>query len=153
MGPLPKGRSGVSFLVVFVDAFSKLVSLYAIKSATAKATFRCLNKYIERVAKPKAILTDNGSQFTSGLWETTLIDLDIKMIHTSVYYSQGNTTERVNREIGRILRSYCFSQHTRWANMLNSVENWLNNVYHESTGFIPAVLHLGKKRESPYHRF
>lgn len=61
MGPLPKGRRGATFLLVFVDAFSKLVTLFAIKRATAKHIIRCLEQYISKVGKINKILSDNGS--------------------------------------------------------------------------------------------
>ena len=35
-GPLPRGRSGVLYVFVVLDTFSKFVKLYSIKRATSK---------------------------------------------------------------------------------------------------------------------
>lgn len=144
MGPLPPSRFGATQLVAVVDAFSKYTRLYALKNGTTRNILRCLEKdYFVKVQKPAAILSDNGTQFVSKLWEKSLREHGIVVKHTSTYFPQGNTTERVNREIGRLLRAWCCEKHTRWAYMLKEVEHCLNNVVHESTGFTPNYLHFG----------
>lgn len=151
MGPLPVSRGGVTQLLVLVDAFTKYVSLYALRRATAKSVLRVLtNQYFDSVGKPRSILSDNGTQFQSKVWLNTLADLNIRAVHTSVYYPQGNMTERVNREVGRMLRMFCHAQHTKWACYLKDVQNFLNSAIHESTGYAPIELHFGKTREFPF---
>lgn len=151
MGPLPVSRGGVEYVLVFVDVFSKHVVCRALKKATARAILRVLTSvYIPLAGKPKAILSDNGSQFMSKIWLEGLAELVIKVIHTSVYFPQGNQVERVNREIGRILRTFCHAQHTKWALYLGEVEQWLNNAIHESTGFSPNEIHFSKPRENSF---
>ena len=39
-GPLPCGRGGVEYLFVVLDAFSKLVRIYAIRKATTAAALK-----------------------------------------------------------------------------------------------------------------
>nr|CAI5833871.1 unnamed protein product [Callosobruchus analis] len=63
--------------------------------------------------------------------------------HTSVYFPQGNPTERVNREIGRIIRTLCYKQHTKWACVLKDIQGWLNRVVHSGTNYTPQYLHFG----------
>ncbi|XP_023028732.2 retrovirus-related Pol polyprotein from transposon 17.6 [Leptinotarsa decemlineata] len=145
MGPLPRARGGVTQLLVVVDAFSKYVCLYALKRATASAILNCLlHKHFVRLSLPESILSDNGTQFTSQLWLNTLQEKGIKVRHTSVYYPQGNLTERHNREIGRIIRAFCHSAHTKWVSMLPKGEKWLNRSYSSSTGYTPEELHFGE---------
>lgn len=55
--------------------------------------------------------------------------------------------ERVNREIGRILRAFCHSKHPRWAYLLEQVQMWINRAVHTSTGFTPNELHFGKENK------
>lgn len=145
MGPLPISRSGATQLLVVVDAFSKYVSLYPLKRATTRAVLRCLiDKYFLEVGKPRGILSDNGSQFSSRLWVSTLKEHNVLVSHTSVYFPQGNLTERVNREIGRLLRTFCYSQHTKWAMVIKDIQQWLNRVVHSGTSFSPEVIHFGR---------
>uniref|UniRef100_V5GHR5 RNA-directed DNA polymerase n=1 Tax=Anoplophora glabripennis TaxID=217634 RepID=V5GHR5_ANOGL len=149
VGPLPVSRGGATQLLVVVDAFSKLVCLYALKRCTTKAILNALlNKYIVRVGKPRVVLSDNATYFSSHKWIEGLTEQGIGVAHTSVYFPQGNPTERVNKEIGRLLRSYCYAQHTRWGCVLKEIEGWLNRVLHDSTGFTPNQIHFSKDREN-----
>nr|CAI5844545.1 unnamed protein product [Callosobruchus analis] len=96
--------------------------------------------------------SDNDTQFQSGRWVKGLKELGVECLHTSEYFPQGNITERVNREIGRMLRAFCHTKHTKWAFMLDEVESCLNSVIHESTGFAPILLHLGIKPTNNIHK-
>lgn len=150
MGPLPKGRSGVTQLFVVMDAFSKHVELFALRRATARAVVRCLvGKYFKTIGRPSRILSDNGSQFTSKVYLDAMQDHGVEAIHTSVYFPQGNPVERANREIGRLLRMVCHGQHTLWANVLGKVQDWINNAIHDSLGFTPNEVHFGKVYRDP----
>lgn len=150
IGPLPPSRGGMTYLLVCVDAFSKLVSLHPLKRATATAILKFLTeKYFPNIGKPKIILSDNGSQFCSDAWVNKLDKKGIKVRHTSLYFPQGNPTERTNREIGRLLRTLCYDRHTRWATVLNEVQKWLNRTIHSGTCYSPEYLHYGIKPSNP----
>lgn len=126
MGPLPKSRGGVVYLLVVIDAFSKHVALYALKRATTEVVLKKIKLYITEIRKPKQILSDNGTQFCSKRWQQEMASLGIQVSYTSLYFPQGNMTERINREIGRLLRSLCYQQHTKWAYVVPRVKELLN---------------------------
>lgn len=154
MGPLPVSRGRVTQLLVIVNAFSKLVKLYALKRATAKVILKVLvQRYFPEAGQPKSILTDNGIQFRSHVWLETLESAGIRVVHTSVYIPQGNMTERVNREISRLIRSFYYSQHSKWAVFLKDIDRCLNNTIHESTGYSPNELHFGTSRVHPFEKW
>lgn len=153
MGPLPKSRGGATMLLVIVDVFSKFVKLYTLKRATTVAILnRVINDYIPKVQKPKCILSDNGTQFTAKLWKERLNECNIRIKTTSVYFPQGNPTERYNREVGRLLRLLCHEKHTKWACVVQTVESWLNNVINESSGFTANFIQLGKTIPNPIEK-
>nr|CAI5856869.1 unnamed protein product [Callosobruchus analis] len=144
IGPLPVSRGGTTYILVFVDAFTKYVKIYALKRATTKAILnRLLKDYVPEVQKPTCILSDNGTQFTSGLWVRTLKEYGIRAKFLSVYFPAGNVTERYNKEIGRMLRAYCHQQHTNWATILPFVESCMNKSINESTGYSATLLQFG----------
>nr|CAH7750000.1 unnamed protein product [Callosobruchus chinensis] len=154
IGPLPPSRGGVAYVLVFVDAFTKYVRLYALKKATTRAILnRFIKDYCEKVQTPKCMLSDNGSQYTSKLWSQELDKLEIKYKRTLVYFPEGNLTERYNREVGRLLRTYCHEKHPRWAYVLDFVEFCLNNAVSESTGFAPVTLQLQQKQVNPIDEY
>lgn len=147
-GPLPVSVGGVTFLCVFLDVFTKFVCLYPLKRATTSSILNRLRKdYIPKAGKPERILTDHGTQFTSGEWREGLRSLSIEHVKCSVRHAQANPVERVMRELGRLFRVFCYSQHTRWALEVPRLEVFLNSVVHETTGYSPIELHLGRTPE------
>ncbi|CAI6361818.1 unnamed protein product [Macrosiphum euphorbiae] len=70
--------------------------------------------------------------------------LKIKNLHTTIYHPESNPVERANREIGRLLRTYCHRQHTNWLRWLDNVEFWINNTTHTTTGYTPQYIMYGK---------
>nr|CAH7716435.1 unnamed protein product [Callosobruchus chinensis] len=149
MGPLPPSRGGVVYLLAFIDSFSKHCRLYALKRATTRAILdKLLKDYVPNVQKPNAVLSDNGTQFRSREWSRRLGAEGILVKFTSTYYPQGNQTERLNREIGRLLRVFCHENHKKWSFTLEDVEMCINNVVHESTGFCPNMLQFGRMLEN-----
>ena len=85
------------------DNFTKYVRLYPMKKATTATTINKLRVYMQELGKPKAILTDNGAQFTSKSWVKNLIHLKIKPKYTAIRNSCTNLAERVNRQLGNCL--------------------------------------------------
>jgi transposase InsO family protein len=107
-GCLPKSRSGVKYILVCYDVFSKYVKLYPLKAATTRA---CLNKltnnYFLHIIKPEVILSDNGTQFHSPSWKRNLESLNVQVRYTAVRHPQSNPSERCMKEISKFFRIYC----------------------------------------------
>lgn len=149
--PLPNGRYGMKFILAIIDTFSKLVKLYALKKATADATIRCLiNDYIPKYGKPTSVLSDQGTQFTSGKWARALKGNGIKKIITAIRHPQANPIERTNRELSRFFRSLLQDQHHKWVDYLEVIETCINHTHHETTGCIPQQLHTGEAPMKPW---
>jgi len=131
-------------LIVILDIFSKHIALYAIKKANTRTVLKKLKEdYFIRIGKPKAILSDNGTQFTSRLWKETLEAMSIRVLFSSVRHPKSNSVERVMRELGRFFRTYCSDQHTRWAKHVKIIEDILNVTTHSSTTYTPYEAHYG----------
>ena len=144
-GPLPRGRGGVEYIFVVLDAFSKLVHLYPIKKATTNIALRkIIDNYIPHCGKPMKILSDHGTQFTAQRWRNELEGQGIKVLFSSIRYPQSNPTDRVMREIGRLFRTFCKDNHTAWAQHVERIEALLNITTHFSTACTPQELHFGK---------
>lgn len=141
IGPLPRGQLGARYILVLLDVFTKYIQIYPIKKATTDIILnRIKSQYIPTCGKFKRILTDNGTQFHSKKWIEQLKLLDIQISVTTAYHPEGNPVERANREIGRILRTYCHRKHTSWVGYLKKIEYWLNNTTHTTTGYTPQAL-------------
>lgn len=144
-GPLPKSRGGVQYLLVTVDVFSKLVRLYPLKKATAKAVInRMIQNRFQELGIPQRILSDHGTQFTSGLWVEQMQERGVKVVYSSIRHPQSNPVERIMRELGRSFRATCSDNHSSWAMSVKAIEDALNSCVHSSTGCSPNGLHFGK---------
>lgn len=147
-GPFPPSRERYpkKFILIMVDNFTKYVKLYPMHKANTKTILKIiLNDYIKVIGKPKSIVSDHGTQFKGKLWQQTLIENDIKSYKTSVYHPQSNISERVLREVNRLLRTYCHNKHTEWSKYLNQVEKLINVSYHESIDITPHQAMYGVK--------
>lgn len=143
-GPLPAGPAGVRYVFVMIDVFSKYVTFDSVKKPTATVLWRKLERRIQLLGKPAAVLCDQGTQFTAKFWRKKLRDTEIKLIFTSVRHPQANPVERTMRELSRLCRAYCQLNHRSWATKLNRFADWINCAYHESTGKTPHELQLGE---------
>lgn len=72
-GLLPTSTGGVRCKFFIKDLLSKLIILYPIEKETTKTyQTKLFDNYFTKIGKPQWIFSDNGIQFTSQKWETTL---------------------------------------------------------------------------------
>ena len=135
-GPLPSTRYGYKYLFVVLDIFSKYVQIYPLRRATATGALKAIEKFNE-ILKITTILSDHGSQFTSKRWQEVLKERKIRVTYCTPYHPASNPAERVMRELGRLLRTYCHKNQTQWYNYVQDFNNLLNAVCHESTDCSP----------------
>ena len=64
-GPLPSVISKRKHLLVVVDAFTKFVKLYPSNGTSTKEVLCTLDKYFEYYSRPRRIVSDRGTCFTS----------------------------------------------------------------------------------------
>ena len=82
-------------------------------------------------------MTDHGTQFKGKRWKMEVLKMEIRTYKTSVYHPSSNPAERVLREVGRILRTYCHNEHRDWSQYIESTETFLNLAFHETIGASP----------------
>lgn len=75
-----------------------------------------------------------------------------QQLYTTVRNPRPNITERVNKELGRIFRSYCHKSHKSWNVILPKIEKLYNNTYHDSTGFTPNLILYGEGNVLSYDK-
>ncbi|KAF9752782.1 hypothetical protein NGRA_3410, partial [Nosema granulosis] len=93
-------------ILVVIDIFSKWSETYLLRNISSKEILRKLDEdWIKKWGKPKALLSDQGTQFISHEFTDYLALNDIKHIISSTYNPTGNSVvERVNQVIGNGLR-------------------------------------------------
>ncbi|GMF28086.1 unnamed protein product [Phytophthora fragariaefolia] len=143
--PDNKRRTGI---VVFVDRFSKMVHLAAVRAeVTAKQTARLFVDMVFRHhGMPIDIVSDRDPRFTSRFWQEVFTLLGTQLsISTADHPQTDGQTERVNRVLVDALKSYAHTFH-HWSDCLPMAEFAINNPVHVSTGYTPfyvnAMRHL-----------
>ena len=72
-------------------------------------------------------------------------DHEVKTFKTSVYHPSSNPAERVLREVGRILRTYCYNQQRKWKEYLSAADEFINLAYHQSIDTSPYTAMFEKR--------
>ncbi len=91
---------------------------------------------------PQYVLSDNGPQFVSAVYEEMWRGAGTKPKYTTPYHPQTNMTECVNRTVVTHLRTFVDS-HTDWDAQLKELGFDINSAVHESTGLAPCEIMLG----------
>lgn len=152
LGPLPRSSRGYRHIIVTVDVFTKLVKLYAVRRPTMKSVLNVITqKYIPKYGKMDKVLTDQGKQFGNKLWKDALTRQGIKPVLTSIRHPQTNLAERINRELGKYMRLYCYNQQSKWPDYLQFFEDAMNHNYSEATGYTPLELSENKIPKRFWH--
>lgn len=96
---------------------------------------------------PKTIISDNGVQFTSNLFEQMCKAKGIEHHTTPRNHPQANPVEATNKTIKTAIKSHIFNDndHSKWELSLNKVLYDINSTPHTSTNKSPHYLHFGRE--------
>ena len=148
VGPLPQSTEGNDCILVLVDRFSKMVKLRPCKKTiTAVQTGRLLLDMLLEVGKlPSSIISDRDVRFTGAVWGQLWRGLKTELKMSTAYHPQTDgQTERMNRTMQTVLRSYC-EQRKDWQLWLPFVAAAYNSTQQESTKRTPFELNFPDRR-------
>ena len=153
LGPLPKTARGNEYILVFVDSFTKWVECVAIPDQTAETTARaCVDNFFSRLGVPFQILTDQGRNFESKLFQQLCKILEIHKARMTAYRPSANgQVERYNRTVMDALRCYVGKTQTNWDVHLQQVAGALRSAVCRQTGFTPNKMLFGHEVNTAAH--
>ena len=67
VGEFPRAVGGYRYLIVLMDKFTKWIEVEPVRYITALAAVKLLKGVVSRFGVPNHIITDMGTQFTSGV--------------------------------------------------------------------------------------
>ncbi|XP_025833815.1 uncharacterized protein LOC112905482 [Agrilus planipennis] len=151
MGPYPRTSRGRKFILVVTDLFCRWVEAFPISSATTAVITRLLEQEVmQRFGYPRAILTDNGSQFTSRQWQAACIKWKAHHWTTAIYHPRANPTERRKQEIKTGLRIYLQQgEHRTWDTHLSKILFDQRGRRNAATGTTPYYALFGRSLLKP----
>lgn len=150
MGPFPTAATQKRFLLVVVDYFTRWIELFPMNSTTSMNIANVLtNEVFSRYGFPRYIISDNGPQFISELFQNFCDTLGIEQKFTANYHPQSNMTERVNRTLKPMIAIYAQKQPNSWDKEIPKLAFALRTAVNETTGETPAFMMFGRDPRGP----
>ena len=116
VGPLkPVSDRGHRWILTLVDFATRYPEAVALKSIDTEVVAEALIGIFSRVGLPNEILSDNGSQFVSGLMKEVARLLSITWVCSTPYHPQSNVLcEKWNGSLKRMLKRMCAERTHDW---------------------------------------
>ncbi|GFY34150.1 retrovirus-related Pol polyprotein from transposon 412 [Trichonephila clavipes] len=149
VGPLPVSTKQNRYLITSICVASKYPEAIPVESITSPNVIDALLSIFSRLGFPREIQSDLGTSFTSELTTTFFNKFGIKVARSSVSHPQSNAVERVHRTIKCVIKALCVESGEDWEGVLPLALFSLRTVAHESTGFSPTELVMGKNLRTP----
>nr|CAE01788.1 OSJNBa0039K24.7 [Oryza sativa Japonica Group] len=154
VGPFKKAVGGYTHLFVAIDKFSKWVEAKPVVTITADNARDFFINIVHRFGVPNRIITDNGRQFTGGVFKDFCEDFGIKICYASVAHPMSNgQVERANGMILQGIKARVFDRLKpyagKWVQQLPSVLWSLRTTPSRATGQSPFFLVYGAEAMLP----
>jgi len=137
VGPLPMSL-GCNHILTIIDRTTKWMEAIPLTNTAATDVAAALcSGWIARFGVPDTITSDRGPQFTSNIWNSLCLFLQIKHRPTTAYHPQANgMVERLHRRLKDALRAR--GANATWAAELHWVLLGLRTQPREDTNISPA---------------
>jgi transposase InsO family protein len=127
---LPRSRHGYTAVATFVDKLSKMTH-FAPTHTTVSAP-DAARLFLAAVVRlhgwPTTLVSDRDPKFTSAFWTTLFKEWGTKLAMSTAYHPQTDgQSERANRTLEEMLRSYVSKNHDDWDVHLPTLEFALSN--------------------------
>lgn len=151
VGPIAESRNGCKFMVTFQCDLSKYATAVATSNITA---FTVAQAFVEHVVckhgLPEVLLSDNGTNFVSSMFQEVCKTLKITHITATVAHpATVGAVERYHKTLATYLRIYTDKEKDSWDEWLPYALFVYNTTKHNSTKYTPHFLVYGFDVEIP----
>jgi hypothetical protein len=145
LGPFIRSKSGKTQVFTVIDAFTKFIFLYAVKSTKAMYAIQCLKEIIKNFGVPHRIISDQGSAFTSKEFRNFTAKYSITHHFNAVALPKGNgQVERYNKVVLHSLSTMgANTDDKRWDDNLINVQLGINGTFNKAIGATPSEALMG----------
>ena len=99
-----------------------------------------------RYGIPKSILSDNGMEFAGRIYTDMMRHLGVKRLTSAPYYPRSNgMVERLNGTLQDMIKSAVRETNKGWVDILPFVTATYRAARHETTGYTPNMMVLGRE--------
>jgi len=151
LGPLPISSSGNRYLLVITDCFTKWVEAFPLRNIRTKTIAEVfVNQVIARFGVPLELHTDQGRNFESRMFLDLTQLLGIKKTRTTPLHPQSNgQVERQHQTLLNYLAKFVSENQRDWDRWVPLGLLAYRSSKHETTGFTPSELCLGRDLRLP----
>ncbi|CAF0886715.1 unnamed protein product [Brachionus calyciflorus] len=154
LGPLNTTERGAKYILVFMCLFTKWVEIFPIENMEASTVANCFIELICRHCFPESLLSDQGRNFESNLFKEVLELLDVHKLRTTPHHPQcDGQTERFNRTLISMLRTFINENQDDWDILLNKLAFAYRTAVHRATGYTPFEMVYGRQPKLPIDLF
>ena len=151
LGELPLTDKGNRYILVVSGYFMKWTEAFPMPNMEARTVAGIIvRERVSRFGVPSSIHSDQGRQYESQLFSEMCKVLHIKKTRTTPYHPQSDgMVEHFNKTLVRMLKSYIHDHQSDWDEQLPFLTMAYRSVEHETTGFSPNYLMLGREVSTP----
>jgi len=150
-GPHPRSRHGNVYMLTIMDHFSKWADAFPVTNHTAATVARVLfNRVFVYLGMPLRILSDQGPEFESNLFQELCRWMNIEKVRTTPYKASTNgMVERYHRTLNSILAKMISTNQRDWCERVPTAAAAYRASVHEATGFSPNFIVFGRENRMP----
>ncbi len=150
VGPLPPTRAGHKYLLTIMDLSTRYPEAVPLRSVHTKFVIKALLNFFTHFGLPREVQSDQGTNFTSKLFEQTMAEWGITHVLCSAYHPQSQgALERHHQTLKNMLRTFCYERDKDWDEAVPYVLFAVREAPTESLGFSPNELVFGHRVRGP----
>lgn len=146
---LARHNDNNKFIVVAIDAFSRLGFAEATKNKSAVEVTNAFARILQRADRgPDAVQSDKGSEMKNAIFQKFLKDNNIRFYTSENDDVKAALAERfIQSLLSRLYRYFTYSGQYRYLDVLQDVVKAYNNSYHRSIGMAPVDVIAERRNE------
>ena len=141
---------GKHHCLVVIDAFSRFIQVYSVKSTDGTHTIDAMSTFISSFGIPQKLVYGRGTSFMSTDFSTFLLEFGTTHAPGTKWSPWTNgKVEIQNKHLSRYFRCYPSGAGNNWAKLACQFAFALNTSVNSSTGTTPYEFFFGSKLQIP----